>query len=662
MRLLILGGNRFIGAELVKQAVMQGHDVTVLSLDKPSGHAARWINTNRDAPLSRTLSRLTFDSVIDNIAFRAYQVNSLIDALRGKVNRYVLTSSVDIYCNQEAKYCDELENELLEPFLHSDALPPWDAYLRGKRACEIALRSSPHFDKVVVRPAVVLGARDNIMCPRGTLTSRSLFFPLRIADGGPILLRHSDTRLHQVVYVGDVARALLLAATHPLAAGQVLNVVGDDVWTNERLIHSLSNSIGCKTDVLRVSDAQLKAAGLGHYQTPYFRSYMHSWSLFSNRRLKELGWRPVPIQGWGPALFSFTNTLVKSIADQRQKERSLARTLLRKTHVTMTFRVQGKFRRGEQILSSVGIGTHQGSESEVDDRAYFAAIKRAAWGGINVVDTAINYRCMRSEQVVGKAIRSLVAEGIDRSSLCIITKGGFIPPSLLACGVLTDIEVKRKHSITPEYIALSLQQSIRNTELETLDVYLLHNPEVSLEVLGEIRFYNILIKTFAMLEQRVRDGVIGTYGISTWDGLRTPVGHNRRLDLNRVINCSELASGGRSNFGVIELPLNSALRDAATVFSQELGDQLVSTLDLARTRGLLVLTSRSVLSGVGDSGKSLRFVLSYPQVSCALVGMRRSKHVDQALAVMRLGRGGAPIGGAEHCRTLKSRITKPYAV
>jgi nucleoside-diphosphate-sugar epimerase len=272
---------------------MQGHDVTVLSLDKPSGHAARWINTNRDAPLSRTLSRLTFDSVIDNIAFRAYQVNSLIDALRGKVNRYVLTSSVDIYCNQKAKYCDELENEQLEPFLHSDALPPWEAYLRGKRACEIALRSSPHFEKVVVRPAVVLGARDNIMCPRGTLTSRSLFFPLRIADGGPILLRHSDTRLHQVVDVGDVARALLLAATHPLAAGQVLNVVGDDVWTNERLIHSLSNSIGCKTDVLRVSDAQLKAAGLGHYQTPYFRSYMHSWFLFSNRRLKELGWRPV---------------------------------------------------------------------------------------------------------------------------------------------------------------------------------------------------------------------------------------------------------------------------------------------------------------------------------------------------------------------------------
>jgi nucleoside-diphosphate-sugar epimerase len=413
MRLLILGGNRFIGAELVKQSIEKGHDVTVLALDKPSSNSARWLKANRNASLSRTFLNRAFDSVIDNIAFRAQHVTSLIDALRGRVSRYVLTSSVDIYCNRSAKFCDELDDERLLPCLHSDNIPRWEAYLRGKRACEVALRNSPHFEKVVVRPAVVIGARDNILCPTEGPTSRAQFFPLRITDGGPIVLRHTDVRLHQMAYVGDVAKALLLAATHPQAAGQVLNVVGDEVWTNERLIYALSRSLGHHTDVLRVSNSQLETEGLVNYETPYYRSFMNSWSLFSNKRLKGLGWNPTPVEVWGPRLFCFPHSLVKDIAQQRQKELRLARKILNNTPVSATFRLEGKFLRGEQAISSVGIGTHRGSESLHDDHAYFAAIKRAVRSGINVIDTAINYRCMRSEQVVGKAIQSLAVEGTD---------------------------------------------------------------------------------------------------------------------------------------------------------------------------------------------------------------------------------------------------------
>lgn len=635
MRLLIVGGNRFLGAELVTQAVHLGHEVTVLSLGKPSSRVARWLKANREASLAGTFDRLTFDAVIDNIAFRARHVLSLAEALRDKAQRYVLTSSVDIYCNHTAKYCDELQDERLHPFLHSRAIPQWEAYLRGKRACEIALRNSPHFEKVVVRPAVVVGARDNFMWPAGSRVSRSLFFPLRIADGGPILLRHTDTRLHQTAYVGDVARALLVAATHPHAAGQVFNVVGDEVWTNERLVYSLAASVGRRTDVVRVSDSQLEAAGLHHYQTPYSRSHMHSWSLFSNRRLKKLGWRSTPAEQWGQALFCFPGTLLKDIAEQREKERGLGRRITNRTSVRLTSGLPGQFRSGVQALSPVGIGTHRGSASRPEDRAYFAAITHAVRNGINVIDTAINYRGMRSERVVGQAVRRLVADGIDRSSLCVVTKGGFIPSSLLACGILTEQEIQRKHSIAAEYIALSLQQSLQNTGLESIDLYLLHNPEDSLEVLGETRFYESMVKTFAMLEQRVRQGRIGKYGVATWDGLRTPVGHPRYLDLNRVLRCAELANGGSSNFGVIEIPLNRCARGAAMVLSQPLGSRLVSALELAGARGLLVLTSRSLSSGTGDIGASLRFVWCHPEVSCALAGMRRLEHVDEAIAVMR---------------------------
>ena len=83
-----------------------------------------------------------------------------------------------------------------------------------------------------------------------------------------------------------------------------------------------------------------------------------------------------------------------------------------------------------------------------------------------VADTAINYRSMRSEQVVGKAIQSLMADGISRSSACVVTKGGFVPSRLLClrcidrCGDWTKALDQGRL-----YIAVSLQQSIRNTSL-----------------------------------------------------------------------------------------------------------------------------------------------------------------------------------------------------
>jgi len=635
MRLLIVGGRRFIGAELVRQALAQGHEATILSLDDPGTRGkARWIKANRESPLSQTFSHLTFDAAIDNIAFCAEHVTSLVSALRGKINRYVLTSSVDIYCNRIAKYCDEAADEHLSPSTESANVTRWEAYLRGKRACELALRNSLDIEAVVVRPAVVIGPRDNVMCPRGGAVSRSLFFPLRIADRGPVLLRHADTRLYQLAYVGDVASLLLLAATQPAFAGRVLNAVGDEVWTNERLIRQLSHAIGYDTDIVRVTRPELEAGGLGDYRTAYFRSAIHTWSLFSNARAKALGWRPTPASVWAPTLFSFTDALRTSLAGQRQKELALATKLSSRRSSNADANLPGAFHKSDQSLSGIGIGTYQGTASPEDDRAYARAIKYAVRGGINLIDTAINYRSMRSERVVGGAIRALVREGIARSALCIVSKGGFIPKSMLDCGVLTEAEIERKHSITAQYIALSLQQSIRNTRLTTIDLYLLHNPEIGIEHLGETRFYDTLIKTFAMLEQKVCEGLIGRYGIATWNALRVPRGNPRHIDLERVIRCAELAAGGKSHFAAVELPFNCRASEAASVLSQTRDNRLVSALDLAAARGLLVLASRGVIFGACDPKKALQFIQRYKQVRCVLIGMRQIAHVAEALSAM----------------------------
>src|SRR2546423_1819789 len=79
-------------------------------------------------------------------------------------------------------------------------------------------------------------------------------------------------------------------------------------------------------------------------------------------------------------------------------------------------------------LSSTGLGTYLGGHDTLTDGLYLTAIKQAIVSGCNVLDSAINYRCMRSERIVGEALSELVREGTTaRDEILISTKGGFIP-------------------------------------------------------------------------------------------------------------------------------------------------------------------------------------------------------------------------------------------
>ncbi|HEY5037452.1 MAG TPA: aldo/keto reductase, partial [bacterium] len=73
-------------------------------------------------------------------------------------------------------------------------------------------------------------------------------------------------------------------------------------------------------------------------------------------------------------------------------------------------------------VSSVGLGTYLGNQSETDDQLYTEAIKTALVSGINLLDSAINYRCMRSERNIGQALRDLIKEvKITREEVVICT-------------------------------------------------------------------------------------------------------------------------------------------------------------------------------------------------------------------------------------------------
>lgn len=689
MKVLVIGGNRFIGAELVARLRSCGQEVTVVALDAPAPEVrgdVRFVQADRNdhVQMSKELGGSHFDAVFDNIAFKPEHVEGLLRVLDGRCARYVLTSSVDIYPVRVPRQWRE-EEGVLEPATLEGA-PKSEHYRRGKRACETLLRGSG-VPFAIVRPAMVVGPRDPI-APRpglwhepGSLAARSLHLPARVLDGGPVLLPRSDHRIFQLAWVQDVAHALAIAGLHPLAGGETFNVAGDELWSHERLLHALGDVAGRRVSVVRATGQELRAVGLGGYEPPYGSSTR--CSLASNDRLKTFGWRPTPSALWLPQLLeAVRDPQRRPLVSYRAREVALARKVLqqrervlpedgsipaaaapppRVTPPSVAPAIHCRLLDGRQV-SSIGIGTHRGDTTAATDACYAEALHAALAGGLNLIDTAINYRGMRSERAVGRVVRERTEGGCGRDDLFVVTKGGYVPhdaedprparrwieEELVQPGLLGAQEAADRHSIRAEWILESLQRSLNNLGLQKIDGYLVHNPELALARLGA-SFWPELTRTFAALEEAVAAGLIGCYGVALWRTVRTRANDADRLPIERAVRSAQIAAGGGGHhLRLIELPLNVSDPGALLIKNQLAHGRMVCALDAARAHGLYVLTSASVAGGEqltprararlpqqpgvsSERARALQFTRSAPGVGSALVGMRRVEHVREAL-------------------------------
>src|SRR5712692_4183706 len=175
-------------------------------------------------------------------------------------------------------------------------------------------------------------------------------------------------------------------------------------------------------------------------------------------------------------------------------------------------------------VSSLGLGTYLGGLDDRVDDAYAGAVASAVCGGINFLDSAINYRNQRSERSIGAALSRLFASGeFQRDEIVVCTKAGFLTPGAVNPATLRDGDViGGMHSMSPDFLADQIDRSRANLGLETLDVFYLHNPETQLGHIPREAFDDRVRAAFARLEQKVSEGKIGWYGAATWDGFRKP--------------------------------------------------------------------------------------------------------------------------------------------
>ena len=326
----------------------------------------------------------------------------------------------------------------------------------------------------------------------------------------------------------------------------------------------------------------------------------------------------------------------------------------------------GHFRRpqavpgvGELWLSSIGLGTYLGEPTEQVDTQYQAAITTALRSGINLLDTAINYRHQRSERAIGAALAELVGSGeLQRDEVLVCTKAGFLafdgdmPADMRAyfmreyvqTGILDPQQVAAgSHCMAPRYLADQIERSRRNLGLETIDVFYVHNPESQLAEVPRPAFRERLHAAFTMLEDAVRQSKIRYYGVATWNGLRLHEEERDYLSLTALLDIARAAGGEQHHFRFLQLPFNLGMTEAFARANQSLDGERMSVIKMAARAGLAVVGSATLHQGQlirnlpdfvrqglglnGDAANAIQFSRSTPGLIASLIGMGSRDHV-----------------------------------
>lgn len=281
-----MGGNRYIGLQLVHELVEQGHEVTVFNSHEvllPPG--VRRIAGRRHEPgeLERLLGPLRddFDAVFDNTAYTPAHLAPMIALFAGRVRHFVFTSSIAVYEMAAAQPVTE-EGEVGR----DAATALYGAYAVGKVACEDLLageRGASGLPWTVLRVAHTCG-------PMSPAVTREPGTFRRLELGRPLLIAGKTEAMVHFVHTRDAARAMVAVLGKPAAAGQVYNVAGSQFCSIENYMRLMAEAVGVVPEIVTMPDDL----------PPEMRSPLVHWleasrgsMVFSiDKARRDLGWEP----------------------------------------------------------------------------------------------------------------------------------------------------------------------------------------------------------------------------------------------------------------------------------------------------------------------------------------------------------------------------------
>lgn len=321
-------------------------------------------------------------------------------------------------------------------------------------------------------------------------------------------------------------------------------------------------------------------------------------------------------------------------------------------------------------LSSLGMGTYLGDATDYEDEAIENAIYESVKSGaMNVIDTAINYRAMKSEKSIGRALLRLIRDRIiSREQIFISTKNGYITndgdfPAIgmmeymqkmyISPGLISQSDISASYNVlNPTYIERCIDRSLYNMKLSTIDLVYVHNSfESWYQDVTKEEYIEMLRKVFQVYERYRSKNKIRYYGMATWTCFRVPYGSSEYLSLEEIVKLAQSVNEGKSNdhgFRFIQLPYNLAYSEALLLKNQNVGDEKnLSILEAASKLNIGVFTSIPLFQGrllqanipsynselTDPVAKLVQVVRSTPSVIAPLLGQKKPEHVEQNLKI-----------------------------
>lgn len=217
MRILVLGGTRFVGKHVVIESRRLGHEVTLFNRGRTAPtlfpHVEHRLG-DRDVDLS-ALRDGRWDAVVDTSGYFPKQIEAVCGVLGDRVDRYLFVSSISAYADTSLPGVDEDAPTAVldDPTVDEITTATYGAL---KAACEDVVRERYGDGAVIIRPGLIVGPDDP--------TDRFTYWVSRVSRGGVVLAPGPPERPLQVIDVGDLAQWIV----HLLDSGTsgTFNAVG----------------------------------------------------------------------------------------------------------------------------------------------------------------------------------------------------------------------------------------------------------------------------------------------------------------------------------------------------------------------------------------------------------------------------------------------------
>ncbi|MBD1905620.1 NAD-dependent epimerase/dehydratase family protein [Funiculus sociatus GB2-A5] len=273
MRILMMGGTRFIGVYLTKMLVEQGHEVVLFNRgNKPAPvEGLKQIHGDRTdaSQLKEKLSSENFDAIFDNNGRELSDTQPLAEIFKDRVQHFVYMSSAGVYLKSDQM-----------PHVEGDAVDPKSRH-KGKFETEAYL-TQQGLPVTSIRPTYIYG-------PQNYNDLEAWFFD-RIVRNRPIPIPGNGLHITQFGHVKDLAAAMAAVLGKSQAVGQIYNVSGDRYVTFDGLARACAIAAGKSDQDLQIVHYDAKKFDFGKRKAFPMRT-QHFFAAVDKAKT-ELGWHP----------------------------------------------------------------------------------------------------------------------------------------------------------------------------------------------------------------------------------------------------------------------------------------------------------------------------------------------------------------------------------